>query len=261
MNTTDDLSKLLEAERQAAVPSAAVERGWQRLAVDLAANVAPLPVASGPIKLGLAVFPKWLLAGFTLGLAGAGATASVWPQRAEFDGGPADVARVAPVALTRASTAEEAAPPPAAAPERPRTPPEQARAWAAPSAPTSVTFDAELKLISLAKSELDAHRPAQARAWLAEHAEQFPHGVFAVERDALGVLASCEQGPKSPGLARKFAEQHPGSPLVERLERACSDPIVAEKPRLSASVDFSKLPNGSPELGERTAEPDGGEQP
>ena len=263
MSITDEVSKLLQAERKVAAPSAVVERGWQRLARDLAANVAPLPIASGPVKLGLAAFPKWLLAGFTLGLVGAGASASLLAPRVVSHSAPTVIDRGAPVAVAPTSTAEAAKLPAVNPPEPPRSGPEQTRAWAAPSASTPATFDAELKLISLAKSELDAHRPQQARAWLAEHAARFPHGVFAVERDALRILARCDQGPKSPALARKFAEQHPGSPLVERLERACSDATVAEKPQLGASVDFSKLQNGSRGLGERTAEPDAdaGEQP
>lgn len=175
MSTTDDLSKLLQAERRAAAPSAAIERGWRRLAGDLAANVAPLPVASGPIKLGLSVFPKWLLAGFSVGLVGAGASASLLAPQAVSDAAP--VTRLAaPVATARAEAAEHAKPPPVASLEPPRAAPEQARSWAAPSASTSATFDAELELISLAKSALDAHRPQQARAWLAKHAERFPQG-------------------------------------------------------------------------------------
>ena len=62
-------------------------------------------------------------------------------------------------------------------------------------------------------------------------------------------------------IAQNFADQYACPPLVERLERACSDATVAEKPRLPASVDFSKLLNGSPAPGEPTAESDTGEQP
>jgi hypothetical protein len=114
------------------------------------------------------------------------------------------------------------------------------------SAASATTFDAELKLISLAKGELDARRFRQARAWLGEHAERFPNGVFAVEREALRVLADCEQGPKNEELARAFAARHPGSPLVERLERACR-----------VNVDISKSLNGAAAPVAPTSEPSG----
>jgi len=104
-------------------------------------------------------------------------------------------------------------------------------------------------LISFAKGELDARRPDRARAWLNEHAERFPHGVFVVEREALLALSSCEQEPRNVSLAERFALQHPNSPLLERLARAC---------RLN--LDPSKSPNGSAAPGERMAEPSAGEK-
>ncbi|HEX3777966.1 MAG TPA: hypothetical protein VHV51_26040 [Polyangiaceae bacterium] len=135
---------------------------------------------------------------------------------------------------------------------------QSARVNAAPSqlvraSPPAATFDAEFRLISRAKSELDAHAFARARANLDEHQAKFPDGVFAAERDGLRVLVTCEQGPKSPALAAQFAAQHPGSPLAPRLEQAC---------RISSSVpsaDFSKLPNGSSPREEPTTESSAGE--
>jgi hypothetical protein len=130
------------------------------------------------------------------------------------------------------------------------------------SVSSATTFDAELKLISLAKAELDAHRPAQARAWLREHAERFPNGVFVTERDALSVLATCEQGPHDPALAKAFAARHPSSPLVERVTKACSTDLPvgpsAAAPRASARASFETLPNDSPLLREPINEPSGG---
>ena len=117
------------------------------------------------------------------------------------------------------------------------------------SAPPSDTFDAELKLISLAKSELDAGRPSEARAVLDDHAQRFPKGVFAVERDALQVVAQCQQGPKDEALASAFARRHPGSPLVVRLQHACQ-----------SSADSKSL-NGAALPGEPMIRPSQGNAP
>jgi hypothetical protein len=144
-----------------------------------------------------------------------------------------------------------------------RVEPALARVVPSPNASAATTFDAELKLISLSKAELDARHFGLARAQLDEHAARFPSGVFATERDALRILVGCAQGPKNEALVKKFETQHPGSPLVARLEQACASASVqAQDPRGSgASVDFSKLPNGAATPGERTAEPSAGEQP
>ncbi|HEY5372306.1 MAG TPA: hypothetical protein VIK01_01405 [Polyangiaceae bacterium] len=276
MSTSDDLSALFQAERAAAPPSSAAQHGWTRLAADLAANVAPLPVAAGPLKLGLWLVPKWILAGFALGLVGAGAVGPLLAPRAVLGSASPPAVHVAPsksVALSAAPTPEAHEPAsPAAKDEEPVS--AETRLAAAPSAlpssASSATFDAELKLISLAKADLDAHRPTHALAWLAEHATQFPNGVFVTEREALNVLARCEQGPPDVALAKRFAAEHPSSPLVARLMRACqpstpTTPTTPSTPNLavpvpSAHASFATLPNGSAALREPTNEPSGGTQ-
>jgi hypothetical protein len=240
------------------------------LAADLAANVAPLPVAAGPLKLGLWLVPKWILAGFALGLVGAGAVGPLLAPRAVSGSASAPAVHVAPsksVALSVVPAPEAHEPvSPAAKDEQPvsaETRPAAAPS-ASPSSASAATFDAELKLISLAKADLDAHRPTHALAWLAENAAQFPNGVFVTEREALNVLARCEQGPPDVALAKRFAAEHPSSPLVARLMKACqpstpSTPDLAA-PVASAHASFATLPNGSAALGEPTNEPSGGTQ-
>jgi len=251
MNTERELAALFRAE-QAAQPKANAEAlGWQRLSSDLAAGVAPMPVSTGALKLATWLVPKWLLLGFAVGLAGAGASAPLFGAAApgRLPGPPASVAaRVAsaPPASSAVSEVATAIVEPAASSGAHVARAVQV-ASAMPSAGGAATFDAELKLISLAKGELDAHRPRQAQAWLAEHAQRFPNGVFAVEREALGILSSCQQGPKNEGAARAFAERHPGSPLVERLERAC-------QPR----AEFPNSINDARGPGEPMAEPSRG---
>ena len=104
------------------------------------------------------------------------------------------------------------------------------------SSERATTFDAELRLISAAKSELDKGRAHLAAAWLSEHAERFPTGIFALDREALRILVRCGQG-KDPKLARAFTEQHPDSPMVDRLLRACTP---AEPNGSPSAVDFPK---------------------
>ena len=98
------------------------------------------------------------------------------------------------------------------------------------------TFDAELQLITAAKSELDRGRPQLAGEWLSEHAERFPTGIFALDREALRILIRCGQR-QDPAVARAFAAQHPSSPMVERLRRACTPSGLADAP---SAVDFPK---------------------
>lgn len=263
MSPSHDLSALFAAERAAHPPTAAIQQGWARLAADLAANVAPLPVAVGPLKLGLWLVPKWILAGFALGLLGATATAP-WlaPQRVTGRASRVTVSAVASKSGALGSTLVVQTEP-ALVPSLPHSEPGVAAGPVGPalsssalssapaSASSAATFDAELKLITLAKSELDAHRPAQARAWLSEHAERFPNGVFVTERDALSALASCEQGPRDEALAKAFAARHPSSPLVSRVTKACRAAIP------SARASFSILPNGSNAPREPINEPSG----
>lgn len=251
MTIEDELSRLLQAERAVQPPPSALATGWQRLAVDLATHAPAMTVAGGPLKMAVGIVPKWLAGGFAVGLLGAGTASLVAPPAPV----PQVVRVVAPSAAPHAAPPATSPPPELAQPIAPEpTAVPNARAVApvpsASAAPPRATFDAELELVSLAKAELDAQQNAQARQTLARHAELFPHGVFATERDALAMVAQCQQGPKNPTLGARFAALHPGSPLVQRVERACAV--------RAPSADFPTLPNGSDAPGERTAEPSGG---
>jgi len=245
MKHEEELQRLFRAERAERPSPLAVEHGLHRLSLDLAAQVVPPPIGMGPLKLGLSVMPKWLASGFALGLVGASAALPPLSARPPVQATP--VAQLSARPRVLASSPAE----PETAAERPRqeTPP----AIRMPSAPAtnsagSASFDAELKLISFAKSELDARRPARAQAWLSEHAQRFPSGVFAIEREALFALAACQQLPPNVAHAKRFILQHPNSPLSARLENSCG-----------LHVD-SKQPNGSAAPEERTIEPSAGEQ-
>lgn len=244
MKANDDLSGLFEAERAVRPPPQALEQGLSRFLSDVAQQVAPLSVATGSLKLGASFASKWLVGGFVVGLAGAGAASQVWAP-------PMVASASVPVAsVTPAASAEARLPEPANTPVLPTstTPkPEPAPAATARSArplPSTLpatsksanTFDAELQLITAAKSELDQGRPQLAAAWLAEHAERFPTGIFALDREALRILVRCGQ-VKDPKLAQAFAARHPSSPMVERLLRACTPPPTAGA---ASAADFPK---------------------
>lgn len=239
---TDDLSRLFEAERAVRAPAGGMERGLPRLLTDVGKRVAPLPVATGSLKLGLSLVSKWLMVGFVAGVGGAGAASQIWTAKAAA--APSAVSRlvttiaVVPSVATR--PVSEPAPSPALTtePENPavgvHTPRTPSASAAAPSTDTT-TFDAELRLIAAAKSELEQGRPQLATAWLNEHAQRFPQGVFGVDREALRVLASCQQR-RDMKEAQSFVARHPTSPMVERLLRACSPAASG-----SSNADFSKL--------------------
>jgi hypothetical protein len=224
MMHAEELSRLFAAERAVLPPPAALEHGLARLLPVVAANVAPPPVAGGVLKLTWTAVSKWILAGFVIGVAGSGAAARVWAPA----GAPTSTidAVAARVAAPGASAVAPSAPVsslgvPASSAEPSFAPRASLRAATEPTPSNEPTrFDAELRLITLAKSELDAGRPHLAQAWLAEHAARFPLGVFAMDREALSVLVGCSER-RDEGAARRFAASHRGSPMLDRLLRAC----------------------------------------
>jgi hypothetical protein len=91
-----------------------------------------------------------------------------------------------------------------------------------PSSPLS-PLEQELALLNEAQAALRAHQPAQALAQLERHAQAFPTGFMAQERQAARALALCELGRKSEAraLAAQFVRSWPASPLVSRMNEVC----------------------------------------
>jgi hypothetical protein len=244
--TSDDLSRLFEAERAVRPPPQALEQGLSRLLSDVAQQVAPLSVATGSLKLGTAAVSKWLIGGFVVGLAGAGAASQIGAPQVVATGSLslATEAHAAHVEAPQRGPAQAPELPPSATPEpepEPMTASTTRNQRPIPSAAPATsagagTFDAELELITAAKAELDKGRPQLAAAWLSEHAERFPTGVFALDREALRILVRCAES-KNPAIAQAFAARHPSSPMVERLLRACTRADPAAAP---SAVDFPK---------------------
>lgn len=242
------LAELLAAERAAEPELGAMERDWSRLSEALSNGAAPLAVgkvtlaaaspALGKLGSGLAV-------GLLIGVSAAAGAQALTPQTAAFQ---------APAPITKAKGAvsvaprESAAPPSAAA-----APSAQALAGDEPKPMASAPlvgsgssrrgpdFDAELRLIELAKQQVDAGRPHLARIWLAEHQQRYPAGVFTVERRALLTLAACaEQSPDAPRAAADFARAYPTSPFIDRIRSACE----ARRLRNGSGVEMNLPPRG-----------------
>ncbi len=224
MNTDHELQALFRAERAVRPAELAIEHGWHRLALDLAANVAPAPVAMGAVKLNSWLISKWLAAGFAVGAVGLGASAQLLSPAPTPGRGnaPAIAVRAQRVAEPRASATTEA------------------EGEAAPSAPSAATSGRELHATAppseclwarhvRRRAASDHTRQGRARRASHESGEcvalrargELPQRRFAVEREALQILVACERGPKDEALARAFATRHPSSPLVERLLGAC----------------------------------------
>ena len=83
-------------------PPRAMDHGLQRLLTDVAARVAPLPVATGSLKLGLSVVSKWLMVGFIAGLGGAGAASQIFAPNSSSS--PALTLNAPPYAPTSSET-------------------------------------------------------------------------------------------------------------------------------------------------------------
>jgi hypothetical protein len=237
--TTDELSRLLAAERAARPPAQALENGLPRFLSDVTGHVAPLPIGAGALKVGWTAASKWIAIGFVVGLGGAGAAVTLGASGVAESATPPPAAasgQLVPAAIATAGLPAEVALPEVRTEQREAalgvggsTPVLPAASPARPAdAAGATTFDAELRLIAAAKRELDQGRPKLASGWLNEHLQRFPSGVFALDREALRVLSTCYQG-KNPALAQAFAARHPASPMRERLLRACGAASASER--------------------------------
>jgi hypothetical protein len=144
------------------------------------------------------------------------ATGPVLPAHAEL---PAGAAAPAPAQASTTDTSRE--PHSAAAPARSARSARKARPPQPPAAPpASVTSDVqgELELLRRAQDAIDT-RPRAALDALDEHAQAYPEGVFAQERESLAIDALRKLGRRQDAIARAhvFLARHPSSPHVRRL--------------------------------------------
>jgi hypothetical protein len=256
MNGPSELLRLIEAERQENAPSGMAERSWQRLHQALARGAVPPKGLDG---LGvLSPGGGMLLAkvGGILAL-GVGVTAAVgYLTRAPFP--PAQLPAQSPSAVSARPRPYVAAPskamepsdlsqgttPSAAEPSSETkslasTRASGARALAGtaarpgeassldPNRPEDGAgqgdFERELELIRQSKALVETGRAGEAIELLGQHQREFPQGVFASERVALGILARCKSGTSEAATraARQFLAEYPRSLHRDRVRHAC----------------------------------------
>ncbi len=227
----DELSGLFAAERAVRAPVGASARGLSRLLVEVSAPVVAPPAAAAT-SAKLVEVSKWIVTGFVVGIGGSGVLAQVFVPSSAGLASPSITQPRAVPPKPIASSVDEASPAPesASAEQAAPVPGGETLRSVASASNEPGRFDAELRLITLAKRELDAGQPRLAKLWLAEHAQRFPGGVFSPDRDALSVLVHCAE-QRDPSAARSFAARHPGSPMTVRLLRACESttPIDSTK--------------------------------
>jgi hypothetical protein len=147
---------------------------------------------------------------------------------------PLAAAALTAPALAIAATA---APPPAAAgaAEAPRIPPlptvprPHPATGPAPHRPSEASshapaLDRELAALRAVERALRDHRPGLALALLAALDRDVPSGALAEEREAMTAIARCSLGDAPFGIepGALFAEHHPGSVYLQRVEQACA---------------------------------------
>lgn len=93
------------------------------------------------------------------------------------------------------------------------------------AAPPALQTGAEVELFQRAQLALRANDATTALALLNEHAQRFPNGTFAEERDAARVVALCDAGRQADAakLGAAFLSAHPNSPQASRVRSSCAN--------------------------------------
>ena len=245
MNGSNRLAELVRIERQAERSPTRTENGWQRLQSSLATPgpLAHTQLASGRVLRSLGT-GRWTPV-LTLGALGL-ISAAGWLAN-DYRSTSSDVrSLVTPSAVANVASASVDAPAAAVplgsavsrnlASSEPVTPqlddnerfahptPDADRKVANAAATSGMnTFEQELRLIKMARQQLDSGLAKQAVALLNQHARLFPSGVFAGEREALRLLATCPTAASAQRstLVTSFIRAYPGSPYSDRVKRAC----------------------------------------
>jgi hypothetical protein len=96
-----------------------------------------------------------------------------------------------------------------------------------PAVATASHLQEETALLAEVNGALGAGQLRGALDLLDTYDRRFPNGVLREESAATRVVALCqlERGPRAAALAKRFLTQHASSPLVPRVQRACSGQI------------------------------------
>lgn len=216
---------LLERGRDGDDPSEAViARNRRQLAVRVAGATLGSAAVTGAAGKALAASSSLKLLAIVgvVALGGAALTHGVWRTSERHPPTPAK-ALVASAGAPRIAALES--PPPAssgvpAPPALERAP--RAVRTAKSASPTSI--QSELELIRGAQQALHRGEARTALTLLAEHAQRFPGGVLAQERDASRVLALCQAGDvtNARAQAERFLQRAPQSAFAERVRNSCA---------------------------------------
>jgi hypothetical protein len=147
------------------------------------------------------------------------------PGSAEHVVTPAPVEVIAPTPPPTTTTAVREAPPPVEpAPTIEPAPKREKKIDRADDTPVAVdaeTLQAELALLMRAKRAKDPKARLDA---LARHAERFPQGVLAEEREVLRIEGLCELDRRDEArvAAAAFTRAHPRSAFAGRVARSCA---------------------------------------
>lgn len=107
--------------------------------------------------------------------------------------------------------------------------PVTAAATPAPAPPsTSATLAAEAALLGRARRALADHDPARARSLLQEHADRFPDGELALDRQAAWARMLCAAGEAAAAreLAASLGREHRRAPAVVAVRDVCREPAA-----------------------------------
>ncbi|WAS95525.1 hypothetical protein [Nannocystis punicea] len=230
----DELRAIIRREADGVVPpDGARERGWARLAAALAADdvvTEPAAPAPAPRTPWLRVVPLTTLIVGVLATVGVGLAGREVAEPAAIAATVDPEPRLFPLPLVLPpAPAREAATPPSPPPDAAPAPPETALAAPrrpAPSRPPVAAdedaFAAELQLLATAQAAIQRGDLREGLAALRRHAQLYPAGHFAQDRDALRAIARCEgEQANAPAAGRRFLAANPTSIHAERVRGAC----------------------------------------
>lgn len=87
---------------------------------------------------------------------------------------------------------------------------------------------AELALVELIHGAMQSGKPTAALALCAEHQRRWPHGTFALEREGVRAIASCQtRSSDAERRARAFLASYPRATLAPRIAAACASQLSA----------------------------------
>jgi hypothetical protein len=212
-----DLAAAVRALRARDTSPAEVEALGRRLAPQLTA-----PTTAGTAGVALTLWAKWsafLLVAFAAGFYGLMLLMSQThaPPRPRAPAPALVAAPLPPPPLPLTTTKPPVASPAVASTPSVRRPRARHEPPATP-APAAPLPEAELALLKQAQAALD-REPRTALALVEQHAQSYPRGLFAQEREILAIeaLLKLRQKPAALARAQAFVQRYPESPHARRV--------------------------------------------